>query len=108
MTGPRGGQCTDELCTEALLRQESFFCLFRSVRVDFGSLPAFNQLLEWPTAALAHQIYLLFFFLRERERGHPVVYYQICTIHYVPSIHKIHQTRCNNYNDVILGYMFRP
>jgi len=28
------------------------------------------------------------------ERGHPVVYYQICIIDYTPSIHNIHQTRC--------------
>jgi len=32
------------------------------------------------------------------ERGHPVVYYRICVIYYAPSIHNIHQTRCNNYN----------
>jgi len=31
-----------------------------------------------------------------------------CIIHYAPSIHNIHQTRCNNYNWVIFGYMFRP
>jgi len=32
------------------------------------------------------------------ERGHPVVYYQICIIYYAPSIHNIYQTRSNNYN----------
>jgi len=29
-------------------------------------------------------------------------------MYYAPSIHNIHQTRCNNYNYVIFGYMFRP
>ena len=33
------------------------------------------------------------FFLRERERGHPVVYYQICVIYYVASIHNIYQDK---------------
>jgi len=32
------------------------------------------------------------------ERRHPVVHYQISIIHYAPSIHNIHETRCNNYN----------
>jgi len=27
------------------------------------------------------------------DRGHSVVYYEICVIYYAPSIHKIHQTR---------------
>ena len=35
---------------------------------------------------------------KELERGHPIVYYQICIIYYATSIHNIHQTRCNNYN----------
>jgi len=34
---------------------------------------------------------IFFFFERERERGHPVVYYQICIIYYAPSIHNIHK-----------------
>ena len=41
---------------------------------------------------------LNYIFFWERERGHPVVYYQICTIYYAPSIHNTHQTRCNSYN----------
>ena len=30
------------------------------------------------------------YFFCVRERGHPVVYYQICIIYFVPSIHNIH------------------
>ena len=32
------------------------------------------------------------------DRGYPVVYYQIYTIYYAPSIHNTHKTRCTNYN----------
>ena len=38
------------------------------------------------------------------ERGHPVVYYQICIIYNAQSTHNIHQIRCNNYNYVIFGH----
>jgi len=31
-----------------------------------------------------------------------------CIIYYAPSIHNVHQTRYNNYNKVIFGYLFRP
>jgi len=37
------------------------------------------------------------------ERGHPVVYYQICIICYAPSIHNIHQDKMQSLQ---LGYIW--
>jgi len=37
------------------------------------------------------------------ETGHPVVYYQICVIYYVPSIHNIQQDKMQQLQ---LGYIW--
>ena len=34
------------------------------------------------------------------ERGHPVVYYQICIIYYIPSLHNTHQDKIQSCLDV--------